>query len=182
MSSSEDRPKRRFEAVPAGAGADKRAEAATATASPAPISWSTVWAGLVITISVQAALTILGLTIGFGRTGPITLAAAGSALWSGLSMLAALFVGGFISGRLTSAAGGKGATGAWHGLILWGLVVTLSLALSATGIIGLAGFLGAAMLGPRVSALNSLIALAALVLSLAAAAAGGAIGERGAGR
>lgn len=73
------------------------------------ISWSAVFAGVLVAIVVQMLLTLLGLGIGLGTIDPLEERSpmaglgTGSAIWYIISSLLSLFVGGWIAGRLASA-------------------------------------------------------------------------------
>jgi hypothetical protein len=71
------------------------------------ISWGAVFAGVLIALVVQLLLSLLGLAIGFGSIDPMSESnpfaglATGALIWWIISMLIALFVGGWAAGRLS---------------------------------------------------------------------------------
>ena len=73
------------------------------------IKWTAVWAGLVVGMSSQLVLTLLGLAIGAWSIdlkdaqpgGGIPL---GAGLWTGLSLLLSAFIGGSITARLSGVS------------------------------------------------------------------------------
>lgn len=110
------------------------------------ISWAAVIAGLIIAIFIQLALTLLGLAIGLGTIDatnhdtPGTGLAIGSGIWYVVSLLIALFIGGWVAGRL--AKDKHTSESVIHGLLVCGLlfILTFYFLTSAVGnIIGGAG-------------------------------------------
>lgn len=110
------------------------------------ISWAAVFAGLIIAIFIQLALTLLGLAIGLGtidatnHNTPGTGLAIGSGIWYVVSLLISLFLGGWVAGRL--AKDKHTSESVIHGLLVCGLLFILTFYLlgSAVGnIIGGAG-------------------------------------------
>ncbi|WP_236127645.1 TIGR04086 family membrane protein [Cedecea colo] len=122
------------------------------------ISWSAIFAGVVISMVVYLLLAILGTAIGTTTIDPLQEQhpmdgiATGAAIWTGISMLIAIAAGGFISGRLAHREG------ALHGVLMFGvntLICTwfvISLANSAMS--GAANVAGAGLqaLGSGISA------------------------------
>lgn len=110
------------------------------------ISWAAVFAGLIIAIFIQLALTLLGLAIGLSTVDatnhntPGTGLAIGSGIWYVVSLLISLFAGGWVAGRL--AKDKHTSESVIHGLLVCGLlfILTFYLLSSALGnIIGGAG-------------------------------------------
>lgn len=85
------------------------------------ISWSAVFAGVIISIVVYLLLAILGTAIGAStidplkEQNPLDGLGTGAAIWTGLSMLISAAVGGYASGRLAQREG------ALHGLLMFGV-------------------------------------------------------------
>lgn len=110
------------------------------------ISWGAIFAGTVVAVVVQLTLLTLGLAIGFAAINPATeqnpLAGLGigSAIWWIISSIIALFVGGWVAGRLAGIP--RAFDGALHGIVTWGLVILVSVYLitSAVGAIVGGGF------------------------------------------
>jgi len=85
------------------------------------ISWSAVFAGVISSMVVYLMLAILGTAIGTStidplkEQNPLDGLGMGAAVWTGLSMLIAIAVGGYISGRMAHREG------ALHGLLMFGV-------------------------------------------------------------
>lgn len=85
------------------------------------ISWSAIFAGVVISMVVYLLLAILGTAIGASTIDPLKEQdplegiATGAAIWTGLSMLLAIAAGGYASGRLAFREG------ALHGVLMFGV-------------------------------------------------------------
>ena len=94
------------------------------------ISWGAVVAGVVIAFVVMLTLSLLGLAIGFGAIDPTEEAnpfsglGTGAGIWWGLSTLIALFLGGWVAGRLAGVP--KKFEAGIHGALTWGVVMLLS--------------------------------------------------------
>ncbi|WP_151447146.1 hypothetical protein [Lacisediminimonas profundi] len=100
------------------------------------IRWGAVIAGVAVGISVQLALSLLGIATGLsvadvsgGRAG----LARGALIWAGFSMLVAAFVGGYVAARMTGLK--RKADGVLHGVVTWSVTTLLfaTLASSASG-------------------------------------------------
>ena len=158
--------------------------------------WGPIWAGLVVALAVnvllQLALVALG-ALGIGEEGG---GLPEGALLSALAALIAFFVGGLVAGA--SSMWRDGDDGVFHGIVLWALAVVAVLLLSVLG--------GGLALGAASDAADDLgigqvgdgdaevdleseeasdraesaagATLLGLALTLAAAAAGGAIGAK----
>jgi hypothetical protein len=90
------------------------------------ISWPAVFAGLILAVFLQLALTFLGLSVGLstidavdGDT-PGKGLAIGSGIYSVFSIIFSLFTGGWVAGRL--AKNQHTSESAIHGLLVAGLV------------------------------------------------------------
>jgi hypothetical protein len=85
------------------------------------ISWSAIFAGVVVSMVIYLLLTILGAAIGMTTIDPLKEQhpldgiATGAAIWTGLNMLISIAAGGFISGRLAHREG------ALHGVLMFGV-------------------------------------------------------------
>lgn len=94
------------------------------------ISWSAVFAGVLIAMIVQIMFSLLGIGIGLGtldfaeEKNPAAGLGLGSGIWYGLTLLIALFAGGWVAGRLASAP--RSFDGIIHGLLTWSLVTLLT--------------------------------------------------------
>lgn len=100
------------------------------------ISWSAVFAGVVVALVTQMALALLGLAIGFGTVDPATEQqpmaglGLGAAIWFLVSTIIALFLGGWVAGHLAGIP--KRSEGLLHGVVTWGLVTLVSFYLMTT--------------------------------------------------
>ncbi|MFD2935071.1 hypothetical protein [Spirosoma flavum] len=128
------------------------------------ISWSAVFAGVLVAIVTQMLLTLLGLGIGLGTIDPLQERnptaglGIGSAIWYIISSLLSLFVGGWIAGRLASAP--RLFDGIIHGVLTWCLVTLLTIYLLTTTLGSLIGGAGK-LVGGLVSTAGSAVASAA---------------------
>ncbi len=102
------------------------------------ISWSAVFAGVLIATLTQILLTLLGLGIGLGtidpveETNPTAGLGTGSAIWYIVSSLISLFLGGWVAGRLASAP--RLFDGIIHGILTWCVATLLMIYLLTTAI------------------------------------------------
>ncbi len=85
------------------------------------ISWSAVFAGVIISMVIYLLLAILGTAIGASTIDPLKEGnpfenlGTGAAIWTGASMLIAIAAGAYASGRLAQREG------ALHGLLMFGV-------------------------------------------------------------
>ncbi|WP_034916127.1 MULTISPECIES: TIGR04086 family membrane protein [Erwinia] len=83
------------------------------------ISWSAIFAGVIISIVIYLLLSILGTAIGattidpLKEQNPLDGLGKGALIWTGLSMFISIAAGAFITGRLAQREG------ALHGLLMW---------------------------------------------------------------
>jgi hypothetical protein len=112
------------------------------------VSWAAVFAGVVITLVVQALLTLLGIGIGAATIDPWRQSQTGSglgigaAIWFLVSTLIAVYVGAMVAGRMSGATRRFSRT--LHGLLTWGasaIIGVLCLTTSAGTLLGGAGAL-----------------------------------------
>ena len=160
------------------------------------VRWGPIWAGLVVALAVnvllQLALVALG-ALGLGDEGG---GLPEGALLSALAALIAFFVGGLVAGA--SSMWRDGDDGLFHGIVLWALAVVAVLLLSVLGgglALGaasdVADELGIGQVGEEDADVDleseeasdraesaAGATLLGLALTLAAAAAGGAIGAK----
>ena len=114
------------------------------------ISWGAVFAGAVLALVIQLALTLLGLGIGLGTIDPLTEQdpmagiGIGAAIWWVISMLASLYIGASVASRLAGMP--RPTDGLLHGLLTWSVVTLLTFYLLTTavgriigGVTGIAG-------------------------------------------
>jgi hypothetical protein len=146
------------------------------------VSWGGVWAGVLVVLGALLLLSTLGVAIGFSadaRNVDPERIGAGAVIWSRVSLLIALFLGGMTATR-TSLVWDR-FTGLAQGALVWVASLVVVLFLSANGV-GL--MLGAALIneaaqrsqsGPSATAWMTFLSI---VLSLLAALAGSALGQR----
>ncbi len=128
------------------------------------ISWSAVFAGVLVAVVSQMLMTLLGLGIGLSTVDPVTEQnptaglGTGSALWYIVSSLLSLFIGGWIAGRLASAP--RLFDGIIHGILTWCLATLITIYFLTTTIGSIIG--GASRLvGSLVRTAGSAVAAAA---------------------
>lgn len=101
------------------------------------ISWAAVVAGLMVALAAHLALSSLGIAIGAAgidahdRTNPIEGVPTTVMIWMFVSGLIALFVGGWVAGRL---AGTVPLDSAIHGAITWAVATVTLFLLAATSL------------------------------------------------
>jgi len=128
------------------------------------ISWSAVFAGVLVAIVSQMLLTLLGVGIGLSTIDPVTEQnptaglGTGSAVWYIISSLLSLFIGGMIAGRLASAP--RLFDGIIHGVLTWCLATLLTIYFLTTTIGSIIGGAGR-LVGSLVSTAGSAVAAAA---------------------
>ena len=157
------------------------------------VSWGGVFGGVLVALGFLLLMTALGVAVGISAAQPGETDAAtpgtGAGIWGGLSLLIALFLGGWVSTRIGAIF--DGTTGFFEGALVWVVSVLLMLYFAASGIGMLAGGAfklvgGAAQaLGsvvqqgaPDVSGSAAWVSFGALVLSLLAAVIGAMAGRR----
>lgn len=103
------------------------------------IAWGGVWSGLLVAVGVFLLLTVLGLAVGVsaadvdpGQDGNARGLGIGAAVWSGLTLLVALFVGGMVATRTGMVY--DRATGMIEGVLVWVLAIILLIYLASSGI------------------------------------------------
>ena len=115
-------------------------------ASVKRISWASVFAGVLIAIVIQIALSLLGIGIGLSSVdatteeNPVQGLGIGSAIWYVMSSLISLFTGGWVAGRLSRTK--QGFDGAIHGLLTWSIVTLITLYFITTTVGGILGGVG----------------------------------------
>lgn len=122
------------------------------------ISWSAVFAGVIISTVIYLLLAILGTAIGattidpLKEQNPVDGLGTGAAIWTGLSMLISVAAGAFITGRLAQREG------ALHGLLMWAvntlICLWLAIMIISSAVSGTASVIGSgfSMLGNGISA------------------------------
>jgi hypothetical protein len=130
------------------------------------IKWTAVWAGLVVGMSAQLVLTLLGLAIGawsidLQEAQPAGGVPLGAGLWTGLSLLLSAFIGGYVTARLSGNF--VRSDGMYHGAVVWGVTWLVFAWLTTTAM--------SVMLGGVFSALGSALQTTGQGLTSAASAA-----------
>jgi hypothetical protein len=85
------------------------------------ISWGAVLAGAVIALTAYLVLAMLGFAVGLSLNERMSSTALGitAGVWAIVSMLIALFIGGFVCSRCT--AGENKVEAAMGGIVVWGV-------------------------------------------------------------
>lgn len=114
------------------------------TAAFNQISWGAVFAGVVLALTVQFLLNLLGVGIGAAVIDPGTAdnPGAGAAsivggLWYVVAGLIGAFAGGYVSSRLSGRP--VKSTGSFHGLVTWAVTTLVVLCLLTTSVGALVG-------------------------------------------
>ncbi len=99
------------------------------------IRWSAILAGVAVGISIQMALTLLGIATGLSTTDISQGESVGTGplLWAGFSMLVAAFIGGYVAARMSGLK--RKSDGVLHGAVSWA-VTTILFAVLATSVGG----------------------------------------------
>src|SRR5262245_38278458 len=105
------------------------------------VSWGGVFGGVLVALGFLLLMTALGVAVGIsaaqpGETDAETLG-AGAGIWGGVSLLIALFLGGWVSTRIGAIF--DGTTGFFEGMLVWVVSVLLMLYFASSGIGMLAG-------------------------------------------
>ncbi len=116
-----------------------------AAVSPPLVSWGAVFGGVLVVLTVQLLFSTLGLGLGaaaidpYDRQNPTKGVPTGALVWFLVSGLIALFVGGWVAGRLSGGTVDQSSVGWLHGLLVWSLSTVTTIALIATPIGALIG-------------------------------------------
>ncbi|WP_083698518.1 TIGR04086 family membrane protein [Alkanindiges hydrocarboniclasticus] len=104
------------------------------------VSWGAILAGTAVALAVQVLLMLLGTAIGMTTINPASEAnpmdglATGGLIWWTITSIIAMFIGGWVSGRL---ANGTPADGLMHGAMVWALstlLITTAMGRVVTGV------------------------------------------------
>lgn len=100
------------------------------------VSWGGIFAGVLVAMGVSMLLAALGLAIGFTAVDPSEADAAtigtGAAVWGGLQLLLALFVGGMVATRVGAII--DRTTGFFEGVLVWVVSLILMAYLAGSGL------------------------------------------------
>lgn len=121
---------------------DERMDGRVHASGPIHMSWSAIFAGAVTALGLWILLYALGLALGLSSINPLDAGSAKSSgiftgIWSLVSPLIALFVGGIVAGR-GSGVSIRGS-GALHGMVVWSLTTIVGLWLVGSAVSSLAG-------------------------------------------
>ena len=104
------------------------------------VSWGGVFAGVLVAMGVSMLLAALGVAIGIstvnpGETDPDTVD-IGAAVWGGVQLLIALFIGGMVATRVGAII--DRTTGFFEGVLVWVVSLILTAYLAGSGIASVA--------------------------------------------
>ena len=108
------------------------------------VSWGAIMGGATIALAVYFLLSLLGLAIGLSVSGDVDRdnLTTGAAIWSFVSLVIALFFGGWVTTQCT--AGESRTEAVLYGMIVWAVTSSLLVALAANGLrLGYQGVLAA---------------------------------------
>jgi len=105
------------------------------------VSWGGIFGGVLVAVGLLLLLAALGVAVGISAVDPTQTAIArvgtGAGIWAGVSLLIALFVGGFVATRI--GATHDASTGFFAGFLVWVVSLLLVAYLAASGVSSLAG-------------------------------------------
>jgi hypothetical protein len=105
------------------------------------VSWGGVFGGVLVALGFLLLMAALGVAVGISAVQPGEMEAStlgrGAGTWAGLSLLLALFFGGWVSTRIGAIF--DGTTGFFEGVLVWVVAVLLMLYFASSGIGMLAG-------------------------------------------
>ena len=110
------------------------------------MSWGAIFAGVLVAIVTQLALTLLGIGIGLSTVdateehNPVAGLGTGSAIWYTVTTLIALFAGGWVAGRMARSS--RATDSVIHGIVMWSLVTVFSFYLLTTTVGNIVGGVG----------------------------------------
>lgn len=115
-------------------------EAAVAFWARDHVRWGPIWAGLLLALGVQVVLGAVSLAVALSIFSPAEADYAQrvtnfASILSVTSGLIALYLGGFVAGRMASVFGLR--NGIVQGSVVWALALVIGVVLSALGIAGL---------------------------------------------
>jgi len=105
------------------------------------VSWGGIWGGVLLAVGLLILLTALGVAVGISSVQPgetqASTVGAGAGIWGAISLLLALFIGGFAATRIGAIT--DRATGFFEGALVWVVSILLMAYFASTGIGMLAG-------------------------------------------
>ena len=160
------------------------------------VSWGGIFGGVMVAVGLLLLLAALGLAVGITAVDPqatqLGRLGIGAAIWTGVSLLLALFLGGLVASRLGATY--DRTTSFFEGFLVWIVSLLLVAYLAASGMSWIAGdTLGIVGAAPDMSmavppdvvqgitpqaAKTAWVTFASLVLSLGAALIGAMAGRR----
>lgn len=98
------------------------------------VSWGAIMGGATIALAVYFLLSLLGVAIGLSFSDDVNRdnLSTGAAIWSFVSLIIALFFGGWVSTQCT--AGENRTEAVLYGVIVWAVTSTLLVALASHGL------------------------------------------------
>jgi len=114
------------------------AQSSTLSAAPVKLSWGAVFGGTFVALGVWVLLYTLGTAVGLSAIdreeslGRILTPGVGTGLWTLITPIIALFVGGLVAARTAGIV--DRTSGALHGAVIWGLATVLAVVLAAWGV------------------------------------------------
>ena len=105
------------------------------------VSWGGIFGGVLVAVGLLLLLAALGVAIGISAVDPtqteLAKVGTGAGIWAGISLLVALFIGGFVSTRI--GATHDASTGFFAGFLVWVVSLLLVAYLATSGVSSLAG-------------------------------------------
>lgn len=105
------------------------------------VSWGGVWGGVLVALGALLLLAALGVAVGISAVEPGESQAStfgtGAGIWAGVSLLAALFIGGMVATRIGAIF--DRTTGFFEGVLVWVVSLLLIGYLASSGISMVAG-------------------------------------------
>src|SRR3954471_12427621 len=105
------------------------------------VSWGGILGGVLVALGVLVLLMALGVAVGITAVDPAGTEAAklgtGAGVWAGVSLLLALFMGGFVSTRIGATYDSQ--TSFFAGFLVWVVSIVLVAYLAASGASSLTG-------------------------------------------
>jgi hypothetical protein len=100
------------------------------------VSWGGIWGGVLVAMGTLLLMTALGLAIGITTIDPgateLRTLATSAGIWTVVSLLAALFIGGLVSTRIGAVF--DRTTGIFEGVLVWVVAVLLMAGFAGSGI------------------------------------------------
>lgn len=105
------------------------------------VSWGGIFGGVLVAVGVLLLLGALGVAVGISAAQPGETEAStlglGAGIWAGLSLLAALFIGGMVSTRIGAIS--DRTTGFFEGVLVWVVSILMMIYFASSGVSMLAG-------------------------------------------